>query len=145
MKSKDEIKKPIIYVSAVSYTDENVIEDLEKVFNGLEENPFVERYFTPYTAGTFTEGKPKELVTVGETHQMAYINGFNLEEADLIISLNYGLPTLEVGFAIAKGKPFFTYNPTDSALDPLIKANVLQELGQPEEVEEVNFIKLLND
>jgi len=144
MKSKDEIKKPIIYLSSITYSEDKAVEELEQAIKALEENPFIERYFTPYLADSYTQGKPKQLVTEQEVGKMAYLNGFNLEEADVVISLNYGMPATELGYALARDKTVVTYNPTGSMDIPIIEANVDKKIEVISELEVLNFIKLLN-
>lgn len=143
--SKETMTKPIIYIAANDYSLAEEREKVTSVCDALDDNPFIERYFTPLYADSFVQGKPTHLLTANQINEYAYLNSMNLDQSDVVIAICAAGVPWEVGFAIAAGKKVILHVHNGKALPAELQVSVREYLDYPDNATDINFIKMMKD
>lgn len=144
MLSKQEMRKPNIYIASPFFSFEQV-DRVERLEEALRDNPFIGAVFSPRLMDYYPliEGSDVWRTTVFST------NLSQLEASDVVIAIaDYdGEDTdsgtaWEVGYAIAQGKQVLVVKETDVPLNLMIADSLHYFTDRAERIRDYNFIKM---
>lgn len=139
MKSKTEIRKPNIYI-AKNMIGSDVNNSALTLAEAIEHNPFISTIFAVealYDMYALHYVPP-------EVHiQLQSMCRTELDMADIVLADMRDGDPVELGYAIATGKPIVAYNPTGRELNQLLYGQFILEITSLNDLEDCNFLNIL--
>lgn len=137
--SKQETRKPLIYVAGDYQSDYEIGEAMEEVELELNDNPFIEQYYSPRIS--------KQLMPAVDAQARGLYDLVNVEHADVVIAVSRETMPVEVGYAIAKDIPFMLVNiskPSEplAPYSDMVTTLVHKEFTDVTELADYNFLKM---
>lgn len=142
--SKEEVKKPKIYLAS-PFFDEEQVDRVSRVEQGLIDNPFVEQVFSPrmhqiegLAFGSDEWRKATYNNDVKHLHWCDVVVAVNDFEDDFVDSGT----AFEIGYATAIGKPVVLIHEKVTDLNLMISDSIHAYLRNAESVADYNFLTM---